>query len=51
MTNEQGFWFNRMVEHWIVPQRVDLVDLVRRARLQVVQTGTLGPQFYGLAGD
>jgi len=46
-----AFWFNRMVEHWTVPQRLDLPDQVRRGRIQVVQTGTLGPQFYGLAGD
>lgn len=45
------FWFNRMTEHWVVPQRLDLVDHVRRAGLQVVQTGTFGPQFYGLADD
>ena len=45
------FWFNRMAEHWVVPQRLDLVEHVRRGRLQVVQTGTFGPQFYGLADD
>ncbi len=45
------FWFNRMVEHWVAPQRIDLVEHVRRARLQLVQTGTFGPQFYGLADD
>ena len=45
------FWFNRMTEHWVVPQRLDLVEHVRRGRLQVVQTGTFGPQFYGLADD
>ena len=45
------FWFNRMVQHWVVPQRLDLPDQVRRGRIQLVQTGTLGPQFYGLAGD
>ena len=22
------FWFNRMVEHWVVPQRLDLPDQV-----------------------
>ena len=45
------FWFNRMTEHWVAPQRLDLVEHVRRGRLQVVQTGTFGPQFYGLADD
>ena len=45
----QNFWFNRMVEHWSIPQRLDLVEHVRRARLQVVQIGTFGPIFYGLA--
>lgn len=40
-----------MAEHWVVPQRLDLVEHVRRGRLQVVQTGTFGPQFYGLADD
>ena len=46
-----NFWFNRMVEHWSIPQRLDLVAHVRRARLQVVQIGTFGPMFYGLADD
>ena len=45
------FWFNRMAEHWTIPQRLDLVEHVRRAGLQVVQTGTFGPMFYGLADD
>lgn len=44
-------WFNRMTEHWVVPQRLDLEQHVRRAGLQLVQTGTFGPQFYGLADD
>ncbi|MBT5872888.1 MAG: hypothetical protein HOH43_05665, partial [Candidatus Latescibacteria bacterium] len=30
---------------------IDLVRLVRQARIQVVQAGTFGPQFYGLADD
>jgi len=47
----EEFWFNRMVEHWTIPQRLDLVEHVRRAGLQVVQTGTFGPMFYGLADD
>jgi hypothetical protein len=44
-------WFNRMCEHWVVPQRLDLEQHTRRAGLQLVQTGTFGPQFYGLADD
>ena len=45
------FWFNRMAEHWMVPQRLDLVEHVRRGRVQLVQLGTYGPMFYGLADD
>ena len=45
------FWFNRMAEHWTVPQRLDLVEHVRRGRVQLVQMGTYGPMFYGLADD
>jgi hypothetical protein len=47
----EKFWFNRMVEHWTPPQRLDLVEHVRRGRLQVVQTGNFGPQLYSLADD
>jgi len=45
------FWFNRMVEYWSIPPRLDLVNLVKQSRIQVVQTGTFGPQFYSLADD
>ena len=45
------FWFNRMAEHWTMPQRLDLVEHVRRGRVQLVQMGTYGPMFYGLADD
>ena len=45
------FRFNRLVQYWGIPLNLDLVDLVRRARIQVVQAGTFGPQFYGLADD
>ena len=45
------FWFHRMAEYWVVPTRLDLVQLTRRARLQLVQAGTFGPMFYGLADD
>ena len=47
----ENFWFNRMAEHWSIPQRLDLVEHVRRAKLQVVQVGTFGPMFYSLADD
>ncbi len=47
----EKFWFNRMAEHWSLPQRLDLVEHVRRAKLQVVQVGTFGPMFYSLADD
>ena len=45
------FWFNRLVQYWSIPLNLDLADLVKRARIQVVQAGTFGPQFYGLADD
>lgn len=45
------FWFHRMVEYWTLPTHLDLPELVRRARLQLVQAGTFGPMFYGLADD
>ena len=48
---KENFWFNRMAEHWSIPQRLDLVEHVRRAKLQVVQVGTFGPMFYSLADD
>ncbi len=47
----EAFWFNRMVEYWSLPLHLDLPALVRRARLQLVQAGTFGPMFYGLADD
>ena len=47
----EKIWFNRMVEHWTPPQRLDLVEHVRRGRLQLVQTGNFGPQLYSLADD
>ncbi|NKB72110.1 MAG: hypothetical protein GKR89_33955 [Candidatus Latescibacteria bacterium] len=45
------FWFNRMTQHWTMPQRLDLVEHVRRGKVQLVQMGTYGPMFYGLADD
>ena len=47
----EKFWFNRMAEHWSIPERLDLVEHVGRAKLQVVQVGTFGPMFYSLADD
>ena len=47
----ENFWFNRMAEHWSIPERLDLVEHVSRAKLQVVQVGTFGPMFYSLADD
>jgi len=48
---DQTFWFNRVVEYWSMPLNLNLIDLVRRGQIQVVQTGTFGPQFYSLAND
>ncbi|MBM3264642.1 MAG: hypothetical protein FJY97_14620, partial [candidate division Zixibacteria bacterium] len=45
------FWFNRLLEYWSLPPEIDIVDLVQRGRVQVVQAGTFCPQFYSLAGD
>lgn len=48
----QSFWFNRMVEYWTMPTQIEkVVEHVRRARIQVVQTGNFGPDFYSLADD
>ncbi|HCL31644.1 MAG TPA: hypothetical protein DIC52_24845, partial [Candidatus Latescibacteria bacterium] len=43
--------FQRCTVHWCPPQRLDLVEHVREARLQMVQAGNFGPMFYGLADD
>lgn len=47
----EPFWFNRMVEYWTIPLPLDLPAQVRRAGLQMVQTGTFCPMFYALADD
>ncbi len=50
----ENFWFNRMAEYWSLPrpqEREAVIEHVRRADLQVVQTGNFGPFFYGLADD
>ena len=44
-------WFNRIVEYWVMPQGDELVEHIRRAKLQVVQIGNFGPLLYGLADD
>jgi len=46
-----GFWFNRLIEYWTLPTADQVVDHVRRGKVQVVQMGNFGPDFYGLAGD
>lgn len=46
------FWFNRFIEYWNLPEDADrLVDHVRRGRVQVVQMGNFGPDFYSVAED
>jgi len=45
------FWFNRLIEYWSLPTADQVVDHVRRGKVQVVQMGNFGPDFYGLAGD
>ena len=45
------FAFQRCAVHWCPPQRIDLVEHVREARLQLVQAGNFGPMFYSLADD
>ena len=47
----KDFWFNRIVEYWIMPQGDELVNHIRRANIQVVQVGNFGPLLYGLADD
>ena len=47
----EPFWFQRCTVHWCPPQRLDLVEHIEEARLQMVQAGNFGPMFYGLAED
>ncbi|MDA0745202.1 MAG: hypothetical protein O2954_01710 [bacterium] len=49
MPNE--FWFNRIIEYWSLPRASEVVEHVRRAKVQVVQMGNFGPDFYSLAED
>ena len=42
---------SRIVEHWTLPTAAQVVDHVRRARIQLVQVGNFGVDFYSLVGD
>ena len=42
---------SRIIEHWILPDAPQVLDHVRRARIQLVQVGNFGVEFYSLAGD
>ncbi len=46
-----GFWFNRIIEYWNLPTADLVLDHVRRGKVQVVQVGNFGVDFYGLADD
>ena len=46
-----GFWFNRIIEYWTLPTPDAVLDHVRRGKVQVVQVGNFGVDFYGLADD
>ncbi|HJP30998.1 MAG: hypothetical protein QF689_17880 [Candidatus Latescibacteria bacterium] len=46
-----GFWFNRLIEYWTLPEPGQVLDHVRRGHVQVVQMGNFGPDFYSLADD
>ena len=51
ITMPDNFWFNRIVEYWVMPQGDELIEHIRRAKVQVVQIGNFGPLLYGLADD
>ena len=42
---------SRIIEHWTLPAASQVVDHVRRARIQLVQIGNFGVDFYSLVGD
>ena len=42
---------SRIIEHWTLPEASQVLDHVRRARIQVVQIGNFGLDFYSLAED
>jgi hypothetical protein len=47
-----GSWFNRLIEYWSLPEEAGrLLDHVRGGRVQVVQMGNFGPDFYSVAED
>ena len=50
-SSEDGFWFNRLIEYWTLPEPEQVLDHVRRGHVQVVQMGNFGPDFYSLADD
>jgi len=45
------FWFNRLIEYWTLPRAEEVVEHVIRGKVQVVQIGNFGPDFYSLADD
>jgi hypothetical protein len=45
------FWFNRFIEYWNLPTADAVLDHVRRAQIQLVQTGNFGPDFYSMAAE
>jgi hypothetical protein len=42
---------SRIIEHWTLAAASEVVDHVRRARIQLVQMGNFGAEFYSLADD
>lgn len=42
---------SRIIEHWTLPRADQVLDHVRRARIELVQVGNFGADFYSLAGD
>ena len=42
---------SRIIEHWTLPQASQVLDHVRRARIELAQVGNFGADFYSLAGD
>ena len=46
----EQFWFNRMAEHWSIPERLDLVEHVRRATAAARAGGHLWPDVLQFSG-
>ena len=42
---------SRIIEHWMLSTDPSVLDHVRRARIQVLQTGNFGVEFYSLVDD